>query len=375
MIAMKLGWLLLEAVFLGFFLYTGHGLAFVGLLAAIPLCTLPGNLYIRRGLRLRVEPPAAMRKGERGSLQIVLENPTILPVLRCTCRVTVENQLNRSVRQLTLSSSVMPKRTQTLELQIGDAYCGRCRIEVTGLRLYDCFGLIGIPGRCTAVGHTTVRPDTFEPEIVVRPCPSSAEESDIFSPDKPGSDLTETFQIREYVPGDSPRQIHWKLTGKFDRLIVRDPSLPITRSVMVFWERTGESGDPAQIDAQAEVVISLCESLLDQSIQFTIGWNDTDRTLCVLQEIHDLDELIGIIPRILRATGTREGVSGAQLLQSTCGDLPAHLIYIAEEPQNAILEFQAFCQVTMLLCGETQMADEIRFDASNYQTQLMQIEI
>lgn len=377
MIAMKLGWLLLEAVLVYLFLYTGSStiLAFAGLLAAVPLACLPANLYVSRKLRLQLEPTAAMRKGEQGNLTITLENPTVFPVLRIRCSITVENQLNRETRQITLMTCVLPKRNQRLNLQFGNDYCGRIRIEAGALRLYDCFGLIGIGSRVTAVGHATVRPDTFEPEILVMPSPSSIEESDVYSPDRPGSDLTETFQIREYVPGDSPRQIHWKLTSKFDRMIVRDPSLPITRSVMVFWERTGDSGDAALIDAQAEVVVSLCQSLLEQSIQFTIGWNDTDRNLCVLQEIHDLDELVGILPRILRATGTKTGVSGARLLQNTCREFPAHLIYVAEEPQNEVMDFQQFGQVTMLLCGETQTENAMLFDASNYTVQLMQIEI
>ncbi|MFR7744089.1 MAG: DUF58 domain-containing protein [Acutalibacteraceae bacterium] len=52
------------------------------------------------------------------------------------------------------------------------------------------------------------------------------------------------FQIRDYVPGDSQRQIHWKLSHKYDKLIVKDPSLPITRSAAVFWERTEETPLP-----------------------------------------------------------------------------------------------------------------------------------
>ncbi|MFR6376131.1 MAG: DUF58 domain-containing protein [Oscillospiraceae bacterium] len=54
------------------------------------------------------------------------------------------------------------------------------------------------------------------------------------------------FQIRDYVPGDSQRQIHWKLSHKYGKLIVKDPSLPITRSAAVFWERTEEQSNGRQ---------------------------------------------------------------------------------------------------------------------------------
>ena len=189
-------------------------------------------------------------------------------------------------------------------------------------------------------------------------------------------DLTETYQIREYVPGDSIRQIHWKLSNKFDKLIVRDPGLPITRNVLVFWERTGESGDPDVIDAQAEVIISLCRSLMDSGIQFTIGWNDTDRNYCITHEIRDMDELVGVIPRLLRATGAKDTASGAALLIQTRPEaLCAHMVYIAEEPQNEVMEMQRYGHVTMLVCGKEAPQGAILFNEEDYAQQLTQIEI
>lgn len=41
---------------------------------------------------------------------------------------------------------------------------------------------------------------------------------------KKGYDATEVFELREYQPGDSIRTIHWKLSEKFDTVLVREPS-------------------------------------------------------------------------------------------------------------------------------------------------------
>jgi hypothetical protein len=221
-----------------------------------------------------------------------------------------------------------------------------------------------------------VQPDTFEPRVVLVPNPLGSDDSEAYSQERPGADLTETFQIREYTPGDSPKQIHWKLSGKLDRLIVRDPGLPISKNVLVFWERTGENQDPAIIDTQAEVVISLCRSLVDNGIQFVVGWNDTDRNLCVLHRIREMDEFVGIIPRLLRATGSREGISGAGLLMQTRADaLCAHMVYIAQEPQTEVMDMAQHGHVTMLLCGEKMLDGAVRFDAEGYIQQLSEIEI
>ncbi len=378
MIAMKLGWLALEGLLICFFLYFGSSpaMALSLLLILIPLCSLPVNLYLRKRLQVSIEAPVSQRKGDYGNITLRLTNPTAFPVLRICCKVDAENQLNREKHTQTVLTWAFPKKTQRNVLRIGSAYCGRIRISVQRMLLYDCFGLIGV--RCTwdALTHITVQPDTFAPNVTLIPYPNSTLDSDIYSQDRPGADMTETYQIREYVPGDSPRQIHWKLSGKFEKLIVRDPALPITRNVLVFWERTGESGDPDIIDAQAETVISLCRSLLDSGIPFTIGWNDTERNLCVLHEIRDMDELVSIIPRLLRATGTKEGISGAGLLVQTRMDaLCAHMIYLAEEPQSEVMDMQRIGHVTTLLCGQTAMEGAILFDAEAYPQQLAQIEI
>lgn len=38
----------------------------------------------------------------------------------------------------------------------------------------------------------------------------------------PGDDPGETYDIREYRSGDSIRQIHWKLSGKLDDIMIRE---------------------------------------------------------------------------------------------------------------------------------------------------------
>ena len=378
MIAMKFGWLALEGMLLWCFAWFGSSvaLALAALLILVPLCTLPVSLCLRKKLALSLDVVSSLQKGDEGKLTLKLENPTLFPASRVRCDVVVQNQLNREVLKQHVYTWVGPKRTQKCNLRVASAYCGRLRVWAPQVVLYDCFGIFGIRCKCHAVTHTTVQAETFEPHVFLSNNASSADDSESYSQERPGADLTETFQLREYVPGDSPRQIHWKLTNKFDKLIVRDPGLPISKNVLVFWERTGESGDPELIDAQAEVIISLCRSLVDMGIQFTLGWNDTDRNHCVTHRIREMDEFVGIIPRLLRATGAKEGMSGAGLLiQTRPEELCAHMVYIAETPQGDVMEMQRYGHVTMLLCGDAALEGAVFFNETDYIKQLTEIEI
>ena len=378
MIAMKLGWLVLEGLLIWCFAWFGSGvaLALALLLVLVPLCTIPISLHLRKKLEVGIEAALSLRKGDEATITVKLENPTIFAALRVRCDVVVQNQLNRETLKQHILTWAGPKKMQKCSLRIASEYCGRLRVWVPQVVLYDCFGIFGIRCKCNAVTHMTVQAETFEPNVVLVPNPSATDDSESYSQDRPGADLTETFQLREYVPGDSPRQIHWKLTNKFDKLIVRDPGLPISKNVLVFWERTGESGDPDLIDAQAEVIISLCRSLVDMGIQFTVGWNDTDRNLCITHRIREMDEFVGIIPRLLRATGAKEGMSGAGLLiQTRSEELCAHMVYIAETPQSDVMEMQRYGHVTMLLCGEAALDGAVCFNEMDYIKQLTEIEI
>ena len=373
MIAMKLAWLLFEGLLFAAFAYLGSAFALglMCLLVLIPACSLAVNLYVRKKIQFRIETSQNLRKAEPGHIRVTIDNPTLFPLLRNVLVVEAVNQLNREKKRMVQVTAVAPRKEKTITLQAGSGYCGRIRVSVSNVKLYDCFGLVGVRCKCNGVAHMTVQPDLFEMDITLLPSSSGMQDSEVYSQEKPGSDLTETFQIREYVPGDSPRQVHWKLSSKFDKLIVRDPSLPITQNILVFWERTGESGNQEMIDAQADIIVSLCHSLLEQSMQFMIGWNDTDRNRCVLHTIRNTDELVAIVPRLMRATGAKEGYSGAGLLlRDGAYALCEHMVYLAEKPQSEVMDLSRFGHVTMLLSDGNALDGATVFDAEHYAEQL-----
>ena len=378
MIGPKIVWVLLELMAAGLFFYNGNGyaLAFAAAFLLIPILSVPFNLFLRGKVQVAVDAPVSLEKGAEGCAEIILKNPSIFPVFRVRMRVKIINQLNMRTKKCKVITWLNFRDIKNHKFSVGDGYCGRLRISVDEVLLYDCFGLIGVRCKCTAEGYTTVQPDTFPIDIGLNPAFNTLEESDVYAQDKAGYDLTETYQIREYVPGDSPRQIHWKLSGKFDRLIVREPSLPIIHSVLVFWERSGIQDDLDLTDAQAEVLVSVCKSLLEQSILFTVGWNDTERELCILNEIRDMDDLVGVIPGALKAAGKKTGVGGAEMLISTASHaLCAHMIYIAEKPQSGAQELHNFGETTMLLCGDSSYNEAIVFDCEHYKDQVQHLRI
>lgn len=145
------------------------------------------------------------------------------------------------------------------------------------------------------------------------------------------------------------------------------------RSVLLFWERA-QKAVPEGTDAQADVVVTFCRSLLEAGVQFTIAWNDATEQRCVSQQIRSMDELIGLLPRLLSARED-EGLSGAELFLRSSGEaVLSHILYITGRvPEQAYLLGQ-FGRLTVLSCGASGDG-AICFDCEHYAEQLAELEI
>ena len=343
-------------------------LAILLCLLVLPVLSALAMFPVRNKLVLKLETPVNVAKRQTCTVALIVHNPTVVPVAHLKCRLVAENRLTGEQNEITVRTFLLPRQTQRIEVQLDSCWCGRMKITAARTKAYDCFGLIPVPAGCTAAGALTVQPDTFEQTIRVSADANCPDDSEVYSNERPGWDLTETFQIREYQEGDSIRQVHWKLTSKLDKLIIRDPSLPVTRSVMVFWERAG-AHTPASADAQAEAVITACRSLVNQSVQFTVAWNDVEQNLCVLQEIRDMDDLIGLMPRLLSAKSSEGAPCGAGLFVQSCGEATfSHILYIAGQRFAEAELLSGLGRVTEQVYGE-------HFDESTYAEQLMDLEI
>ncbi len=384
MIVTRIVWLLFVLGLAAMCALAGNSLVLallITLLALPPLfCLL--DLLGRRKLKLTLRCPVNQSKGESGAAELVLENGSRLPLVALACQVELCNLLTGCESVIRCRASLPPRGSRVLKLDLNSRWCGRLRIRAQRVRLFDCFWLL--PVRCaqTAVGMVTVQPDTFPQTVTVSANMDSPDDSDSYSQEKPGQDLNETFQIREYRQGDSLRQMHWKLTQKLDRPIVRDPSLPITRSVLLLWERTAESRESAEeADAQAEALVSLAKALLSQSVQFHLAWNEKESGQCTLLEIRDMDDLIGALPRLLSAAGQTEGITGGELYCQTTPEAGfSHIVYLTRTWTPAALLLEDMGHVTVLLCGsEANAADfggeVIRFEPGNCERQLQELVI
>ena len=89
------------------------------------------------------------------------------------------------------------------------------------------------------------------------------------------------------------------MTAKTDRLIVREPGLPLQRSLLVFWDKTASAAlTPDAADALAESVSSVCQSLSEQGYDYQLGWPEGGTA--GFAEAGSTEELLRDLPLLLR---------------------------------------------------------------------------
>lgn len=369
--ARRLSWALATLASLGAFFYRADALslALLAALALTPLLSLAAGLTARKKVTFSLDAPTALQKNEDGNVALMAKNESRLPLPLVCCRVTAENELTGETRSETLLFSLPARGTRRLKLRFSSRCCGAVRLEGKRARVYDAFALLPLAVKTEAACRLCVQPETFAVGILPPESAETREDSDAYAPDRTGWDLSEPYQLREYAAGDSPRQIHWKLSCKLEKLLVREPSLPLRRSVLVFWERGAEE-TPAEADAGAEITASVCRALLEAGVLPTLGWNEPETARCVLRELTAVEELAAALPRMLRVRARQTEEPGARLLHGQARRF-GQVIYIVSSSHAHDEAPEGFARVTRILRGDGAPEENTwYFDTENYARQL-----
>lgn len=141
-------------------------------------------------------------------------------------------------------------------------HCGGYCCAITKAKVYDYLGLFSMPMKRSGPQTVTVRPQSVPLEV-----PSLEQLTTKAWRPKPGGGFAENHELRLYRPGDSIQQIHWKLSAKTGKLILREPMEPVHS---LFLLRLDLNGNPEQIDKKLGNLLWLGRYLLERNFHFRI---------------------------------------------------------------------------------------------------------
>lgn len=255
---------------------------FLAALLALPVLSLalslPGILRCR--VSLAAAPAAAVRGAEGAWL--VRCRTGFFPVARLSMRCVETNLLTGRRRCERVRLAGVCDGT-VFTLCADTAHCGVLELRIRRLGAADALGLFYVPLRAPAPAALVCRP-------VSAPVPAPVWEE----PPRPAAVRTarggdaEDHELRPYRPGDAMRAVHWKLSAKWDDLIVREPLAGQLRPPVLTLDRFGT---PEALDALLDRFLSLSRALVAAQRPHTVLWLDRSGTpvSCAVADERQLD--------------------------------------------------------------------------------------
>lgn len=225
---------------------------------------------VKRYLSFSIEVPSEyMKKDMAFTVKLKLENRCILPLVNCRICLRTGNVFIGQAAQNDLVVPVRPRGAVVVEYPLRSAYVGKVEITAEKLVLEDLLFFHSVTAAVSDTKSVYVIPDgntdeEFSLNAFERGM-NEVEESKL-----KGSDFSDVSQVREYVPGDAMKNIHWKLSAKKDVLMVKERLQMSSRKLLVVLSLEREPEEAA--DGTIERLYAFGCFMIQNRVPVTLFW-------------------------------------------------------------------------------------------------------
>ena len=218
--------------------YQGWAISYLMLaMAAAPVLILLLSLPAMLSLGLHMEGKRYVMKGEPGDIILSFRSRRILPVGRVRVTLLFENAYTgESFHTAEIFHQVSGGEGRLLAFPTDT--CGTVSFRVLRWECRDLLGFFSIRRKCSEMFTCTVLPAAVAPEE--KPDLDAVFRREMRLKPKYGGGFAEDYDLRDYRPGDMGNSIHWKLSSKADRLIVREALVPENDKIFLVLSDAGE---------------------------------------------------------------------------------------------------------------------------------------
>ncbi|MBS6694635.1 MAG: DUF58 domain-containing protein [Anaerovoracaceae bacterium] len=273
---------------------------------------LPG-----RRLEYTVESEGRSEKEKPLVFFVTVKNSGVLPVFSVSITVVLRNKFTEEERRERIITAVGPRAKKTVKMMTEEKHCGCVEASIEEAYISDPLGIFGRKRTSTACGSTDILPSERAAAADSRIFSSFNSESFKYSKYRKGNDPGEIQGIRDYRIGDSPKTIHWKLSGKMDDIMVRELGYPVENDILLIFDNAQSEGVETS-DKKMSVFVSVALELLRRGIPHSMGWYDRDENYFFIMDVNTEEQVWNVISRILRSAVKNDNVSAiARFIDNT----------------------------------------------------------
>lgn len=217
--------------------------------AVLPWFSLLVSLPAMILTKIRIVCPATVPAGQEATVTLAAACPLPTPPIRG--KLILERPLAGD-----RSKCPCPGKIPT-------GHCSGVICKGRKVWIYDYLGLFRHSVSSVEWGKTAVMPRP----VPMDSQPLTREAAAVRFRPKPGGGFGENHDLRLYRPGDDLRQIHWKMSAKMGKPILREPLEPIRSRNLVI---VSLSGDADALDRKLGQLLWLGNALLEQGTVFEL---------------------------------------------------------------------------------------------------------
>ena len=249
-------------------------------------------------------PYTTQRVEQQAEFCVTIHNNSFFPISAVTFEVEFQDMCDDGVIKRKIKTPVAAKEDKSVHTVVATSHAALIECRVKKPRIYDAFGLI----------HFRIRNVSDKAKLLIAPVMTDNSfikgnqnvyiiDSDKYSETQKGDDSSQVFEVRNYVPGDDIRRIHWRLSSKQDDLIVKEYSKPIDENCIVMLETGIGSDEPEErkfrADGMLSVFMKLAYELIDNEQAFSVYWYSETANNTVSFEVKIFDDVAPIIEKFL----------------------------------------------------------------------------
>lgn len=267
-----LGYVLFLTLFVYlFFVFQSYTVLYIDVfLVLFPIISVLLGRYAVNRLDIKVTGiKEAINSNEEFVITFTIKNPTWIPIVDANIMCSYFNNFFECSENLILSVPIYSHGTQVVKLPVKSDYCGIVDVNISQVNVWDMLHVWHAACKVNICNSIVLYPHVnhgieIDPNIYV--CGSDDSEET----HKKGNDFSDISDVREYIPGDSLKDIHWKLSVKKEALMVKEHVTMSSKQIAILIELF-EDGSYV-IDSIMKLSYSVCYNLASSNMPFTIYW-------------------------------------------------------------------------------------------------------
>lgn len=223
------------------------------------LISLPGML----SKTVLLSAPSVLEKNEEGSLTVTVVHLRPFPIRCVGLRLRIFGDELDAKKTIYCSAS----SDDRVEIPIDTTKTGLTVFDLTRLTTISLLGLFSMRVSKRSQVKILVLPPAVVPKSMV------ALPRGLALQPKPGGGFSEEHDMREYRSGDSVRSVHWKISAKHDKLIVREPLVPPNHSRLIHIMKWNDQPGRDLILGRLRYI---CDYLIERDMPFYVKFADSE---------------------------------------------------------------------------------------------------